>query len=394
MYRIKLFIFFAGMLISTLLSAQTNMTFEEVNTKSYSLYEKGNWKELLQFGDNAIGSGQDFILLRLRLGYAAYMLNNFSISIKHYEAVIKEDSYNATAHYYLFLCKKYLNHEALADRHAKYLSEEVLKNENLNAFALTDVGLEVSYKQTDIKARENSLYARLDLGTRLGLNIHMVNALGMYNQVVRESKLTAVVNNNNIQVNQKEYYNKTLINVSNKVQLKAIYHFLNTPFNNFVYSNHVGGLGLTYFNHYYDISADANIAKLTDSTYYQYNVKLGLYPLGNLNFYSFSTGILRTNSNTGTAFNIKQVIGFKLMKKTWVEVNGTFGEFNNLLENDALYVYNAIDKNTFKAGGTLYVTPTSNLVLTAGYTYEKRELYKTLLPFNQHSITGGLSWKL
>lgn len=394
MYRIKLFVFFAAILISTLLIAQSNMTFEVANTQSYSLYEKGNWRELLQFGDDALGCGQDFILLRLRIGYAAYMLNNFSKAIKHYEAVIKEDSYNATAHYYLFLCRKYLNQEALAARHAKYLSEDVLKKEKLKTFAFTEVGVEVSYKQTDINARENSLYACLDMGTRFGWNIHMINAVGMYNQVVREPKLTAILNNNNIQVNQKEFYNKTLINLSDKVQLKAIYHFLYTPFNNFTYSNHVVGLGLNYFNHYSDVSADANIAKLTDSTFYQYNVKLGLYPLGNLNLYSFSTGMVRSNTNTGTAFNFKQVIGFKLLKKTWVEVNGTFGAFNNLLESDALYVYNAIDQNTLKVGGTLYVTPVSNLVVTVGYTYEKRELYKTLLPFNQHSITGGLSWKL
>lgn len=69
------------------------------------------------------------------------------------------------------------------------------------------------------------------------------------------------------------------------------------------------------------------------------------------------------------------------------------GTFSNLLENDALYVYNAIDPNKFKGGVTSYITLTPNIIAQLGYTFEQRQLYNQSINYNQHSITGGISWK-
>ncbi|WP_204268173.1 hypothetical protein, partial [Escherichia coli] len=69
---------------------------DEVNTKSYALYEKSAWKELLLYGKEAITAKQDFKLLRLRLGYAAFMLGNYSEALNQYQQVLKNDSYNTT----------------------------------------------------------------------------------------------------------------------------------------------------------------------------------------------------------------------------------------------------------------------------------------------------------
>ena len=133
------------------------------------------------------------------------------------------------------------------------------------------------------------------------------------------------------------------------------------------------------------------LGKLSDSTIRQYNLQLGLYPLGNLNFYSFSTASLRQQGQS--AFNFRQVLGVKLIKNLWLEGNVTLGTFSNLLENDALYVYNAIDPNKIKGGVTSYITLTPNIIAQLGYTFEQRQLYNQSINYNQHSITGGISWK-
>ena len=123
----------------------------------------------------------------------------------------------------------------------------------------------------------------------------------------------------------------------------------------------------------------------------QYNLQVGLYPKGNLDLYSFSTAMVRQQE--GTAFNFKQVLGVKVLKNIWLEGNITLGDFHNLAENDALYVYNAIDPNKMKAGVTgIFLLP-GNTVFQLGYTYEQRQLFGTTTNFNQHSITGGLSWE-
>ena len=374
------------------LKAQNQFTYAAVDSQSYALYQKAAWKELLTYGKQAIQAGQDFLLLRLRLGYAAYMTGNYSESIKHYEAVLKQDAQNATAHYYIYWCRINLNQPEIAMAGARYIAEGAMDAKKLKKMAFTSGGVEVSFKQTDHVSRGNPLYASVSLGNRFSHNFHMEQSLVSYRQKITEPLLTAVNNNRNININQFEYYNRLLFNLGRHWQLKGAYHFLYTPFNNLEYYNHLGLAGVRYYGTYADFQADAVVGRLTDSTVQQYNLQLGLYPMGNLNLYSFSTAMVRGGNNSG--FNFREVLGVKLLKKAWLEANITAGEFRNLVENDALYVYNAIDLNKMKAGLTgIFLLP-NGLVAQLGYTYELRQLYGRTVTFNQHSITGGLKWKL
>ena len=349
---IPLFIF---LLLCNKSFAQQSNSYEEVNAKSYALYEKGEWTALLEYGKEYVATSPDFILLRLRMGYAAFMLGNFSEALKQYKAVMKKDSYNQSAQYYSWLCRKYLNQTELADVHVKYISKELLLEEKQSSFAVTKIGTEVSYKTTPLKSRGDGLYARLDLHTRLHPGINMYHAVALYNQTISESKLPAVINNYRIAINQKEYYNKTVVDLNKQWQVIGAYHYLYTPFNNFNYNNHIGLLGIKYNSYYFTVQADAIFGKMTDSSLQQYNGSLSLYPFGNLNLYSFSTASFR-NRNNQSAFNFKQVLGAKILKFLWLEGNATLGSFSNFFENDALYVYNAIDKNLYKAGATAYIS--------------------------------------
>ena len=110
--------------------AQNEISYDEADSTTYALYEKAAWKELLVYAKDAIAKGQDFPLLRLRLGYACVMLSNFSEALKQYDEVLKKDSYNAIALYYTWLCRNYLNQPELGAVSAKQLSAEVQRSEN------------------------------------------------------------------------------------------------------------------------------------------------------------------------------------------------------------------------------------------------------------------------
>lgn len=392
MHSIKKILFITAILFSLNAIAQSNLSYEDVNTKSYALYEKGSWKELLAFGKEAIQANHDFTLLRLRMGYAAFMLNNFSEAIKQYEYVLKNDSYNNTAHYYIWLSRKYLNQAELADAQVKYLSKEIIEQEKLKSFAFTGIGVEASFKSTDINIRGNTNYEKIQLKNRLKWGLNMHQAVSLFKQSV----LLPVTNGGSsivyTNIQQTEYYNKLIANLNSKWQLKTAFHATQTEVNNNVYQNRTILLGLKYFNHYFDIQLDGNFSKMFDSTLSQYNAQIGIYPLGNLKLYGFSTAILR-NRPSGSAFNFRQIIGAQLTKKIWLEGNVTLGPFQDLLENDALYLYNQLDKNLFKGGLITYISVTPKCTVELGYTLEQRELFKTKTTFNQHSITGGLTWK-
>ncbi len=373
-------------------TAQQSISYEEVNIKSYNLYEKGEWTTLLQYGKEYIAASPDFIMLRMRMGYAAFMLNNFSEALIQYDAVLKKDSYNETAHYYSFLCLKYLNQLELAGVHIKYLSKELLQKEKFTKYGVTKIGAELSYKNTQLTTRSDGFYIRLDLYTRLHPNINMYHAVALFNQTISEIKLKNITQNQSIGIKQKEYYNKTILNIGKKWQVVAAYHYLYTPFNNYIFNNNIGLLGIKYNSHYFTLQGDGIVGQVTDTTQLQYNATLSFYPKGNLNLYSISTASY-SSRNAKTAVNFKQVVGAKISNVLWLEGNTTLGSFSNFLENDALYVYNAIDKNLFKAGATVYISMDSKVIFHAGYTFEQRKLYNTITTFNQHSITGGLTCK-
>ncbi len=387
MQLLKKYSFIILILISVNSSAQRAFTYDEVNIKSYSLYEKGSWKELISYGNDAIANGQDFTLLRLRIGYAAFMIGNFSEAVKAYEKVLMNDSYNETAHYYLWLSRKYLNQSELADKHLAYLSAETLQKENQHKFAFTGVGIETSFKTTDLVGRGNTLYNMFQLQNRLGWNLHMSQALSFFNQIIQLPSTVAPT-----VINQLEYYHKLTLNLNTNWQLKAAYHYTNTPINAKVYQNHSGLLGIKYSSNYFEVQADGIYSKMYDSTISQFNFQVGYFPLGNQKLYGISTAIYR-NRTYGSGFNFKQVLGAQVAKKIWLEGNLTLGSFQDLYENDALYLYNAVDKNNYKAGIMSYITLGSKCILELGYTMEQRNLYLKTTTFNQNSITGGLKWK-
>jgi hypothetical protein len=387
MQQLKKILLVMLILFSLSAKAQIGNTYDEVNIKSYSLYEKGNWNELIIYGNNAIANGQDFTLLRLRIGYAAFMIGNFSESVKAYEKVLTNDSYNETAHYYLWLSRKYLNQPELADKHLAFLSKETIKKEKQNQLAFTGVGIETSYKTTDIVGRGNTLYNMIHLQNRFGWNWHMSQAFSMFNQSIQlPNTIGPTV------INQLEYYNKVTFNLNNQWQLKAAYHYTNTPINKTVYQNQSALIGIKYSSNYFDVQADGIYSKMYDSTISQFDFQVGYFPLGNQKLYGISTAIYRNRTN-GSGFNFKQVLGAQVAKKIWLEGNITLGSFQDLYENDALYLYNAVDKNNYKAGIMSYITLGSKCILELGYTMEQRNLYLKTTTFNQNSITGGLKWK-
>lgn len=372
------------------LRAQEVFTYSKSDSTSYALYQQQAWKELIQFGKASISGGQDFLLLRQRMGYAAFMLGRYSDAIQQYEQVLREDRYNQGAHTYLYWSRVNLNQPEMARAEIKYMAPADIPFLHKKASSIHAVGAEYSHKNTKLNERGNARYSRLLMSARLG-EVYMDQSVAFYKQIINEPLLTAVNNNDKIAINQAEYYNRIHINLNRHWQVKAAWHYLYTPFNNFKYNNNLLMAGIKYYSSYFDLQADAVFGKLTDTSQQQYNLQLGLYPLGNLKLYSFSTAMLR--QQPGSAFNFRQVLGIQVSPAIWLEGNITTGRFHNLVENDALYVYHAIDPNTAKAGITSYVM-LKHFLFQLGYTHEKRALYGTTTSFTQQSITGGFIWKL
>ena len=132
----------------------------------------------------------------------------------------------------------------------------------------------------------------------------------------------------------------------------------------------------------------AAFGNMTNKTYNQYDLTISTFPLGNTNLYTISRAAY------GDALTYSQVAGYRVAKPLWLEGNITLGRYNNLLENDALYVFNDIDSKRFKIGGSAYIAITPKSLLSFNYTFDQKLRYGTTGNyFNQHSLNTALSWK-
>ena len=392
MPKIKLILIL--LLIAFNSGAQDFNNFEEVNNTSYSLYTLEKWDELIQYGKKALENKQDFIYLRLRLGYAYIIKKNYSEAIVQYNKVLEFNRYNEIAHYYLWCSYTALNQEEFANQHIPYLNQEVKKSLALKKRTITSIGLESSFKTTDVTTRNDAIFNRISINSRLSWRINMNQSLIFYHQNIVEPKLTSVENNRNININQKEYHNALSLALNKKLELKASYHFIQTPFNNFTYTNHIGLVGVKLYSKYMNFQGSFLKGTLIDSKISQFNLQLEYFPYGNTNLYGSTTIIYRGLDSSANTF-VKQIMGFKLNKQAWIEGNFTLGEANRYFENDGLYAYNSIDPNMAKWGFNAYYFSGKHIKFQLGYTMEKRRLtlYNPQILFFQHSINGGITWK-
>jgi hypothetical protein len=369
-------------------NAQEVAAMAAADTKSLALYNAGQWKELMKFGKAEIAKGVDFPILRMRTGYAAFMIGNYSQSLLQYKKVLDTDANNAVALYYVYLNNLYLNNITQARYYAAKLPDETKESALIKKTKVSGVETEFSYKMPTDTTRKNGSYLRAGLNLQLGYRLELQQSVASYNQDLNEPRLLLVVNNRKIRLRQKEYYGKLIFAATGNITVLGGYHYLNTPFNNVVYNNSIGFAGIQYKTPYVHLKAMASFGKVTDTTYTQYDGTVTVYPLGNTKLYNI------TRAAYGDNFTLSNILGYGITKKLWLEGNITVGKFTSLLENDGLYVFNDIDQKQIKAGGSMYALLGKNLTLTLNYTFEHKLRYKTNnFYFYQHSINGGLSWK-
>jgi hypothetical protein len=392
----KYLLAFLFVVLASITKAQTITSHEQADSVSYAQYMAGNWQQLIITGKQAERAGFDSPILRLRVAYARFITGDYAGALKDYDVILKNDSYNQIGRYYAYLCHKYLNQELGASYNAAYLDSNQTKSEKISTYGLINTGIESGVKVNDNTYRGTAAYTRVYLTNRLGWRWQLEQSVAYFNQYISGSTvqipgapLIAVINSNNQQL---EYYGKVSYSLTENVQLLASYHYLNTTYQTITYTGNVGLAGLRYSGARFALQGDVNMGSLIGKHINQYNAAIMLYPMGNLNFYTVSRGSYVDQSGTGTVvFN--QTIGYRLLKNTWAETSGTFGDMNNYIDADGLYIYNAIDPTKLRVGQTIFQPIGKHLQVQLNYTYEQKQDDAHNSNYNQHSITAGLLWK-
>lgn len=369
--------------------AQAQPPVAQADAKSLELYNAANWKELMTYGKQQLENGVDFPLLRMRTGYAAYMLGNYSESLRQYKKVYDSDAENSTALYYVYLNHVYLNNRSAARYYVGLLPEEKRGDLEITDTKLSSFDAEYSSKFTGDTVRRPANYLRASVGAQLGYKLELTAGVASYGQKIFEPILRTAYGRPNITVNQKEFYVKAMFTPKGNLSLVGSYHLLNTRFNNVGTLNHIGSAGVNIVFPSTHIGLGVSIGQLASKRFKQFDGTFTWYPFGNTKFYTISRAAYADSSMVFT-----QIAGLGLGKKVWLEGSVTLGQYYSLVEKNGLYVYNDIDKKLFKAGGGVYALLSPKLMLNVNYAFEQKQRYIfTNYQFYQHTINTALSWK-
>ncbi len=367
--------------------AQNDLTITDSVT--YSLYYQGKWNELIKYGDAAIADNIDFKWLRQRLGYAWYMKGNYYNAMKHYEKAYAFDVTDKTTLLYLYYSGLNTGNSSYSRYFAEKFQDETKNYFKIKAFKPFDVfDAEFNYKSNDYFLRSAATYFRGGINSQFGYRLNLYQTYANFRQEVEYGT---------VQLKQNEYFALLTYTLTPKTYLSGGYHLINTYVNSESEQNIYHGnlfFGKIQQNiHCYDLSLSTSVYNNEFGNVFQAGTQFGVVLPGK--FYPYLKSSVYYMNDFGTGRMVfQQSAGAFVMKKLWAEANVTLGNQNNLTDANGLYFYNSYDPTIFRTGLSLFAYLNKNIILSTNYTYNKKEVTETLFQYNQHSITGGIIWKL
>lgn len=404
----KRLVFLFILLCSVSIYAQENKSIITADSITYKYYLEGDWGQLIATGEQALNQNIDFKTLRQRIGYAYFMKGDFYESRKHYEKALAFDNSDATTLLYLYYNGLNLGDMSYANYYASKLPLETRQYFKLKPFKIINsFDLEYNHK-TGYSNRFGPTYIRMGMNTQLGYKLNLYQSVSDFTQKTDSSS-----------IRQTDYFALMSWTVNSHLLFSAGYHYINTnvisrySYNEYSYGSHnsiirtrVTDTVSTYFPGHlffsklsysvnrFDFAVNGSVLKY-DSVYtQQYGIQAGVTLPGKANVYLKSSlyGLFDSNLNSRLIFS--QSAGALFFKKLWLEGDVVLGNQNYFADNNGLYVYNSLDPTTFKAGISLFWYLPKNITLYTNYTFDNKYISAENQKYAQHSITGGIIWKL
>ncbi|HRZ98504.1 MAG TPA: hypothetical protein P5084_13185 [Paludibacter sp.] len=382
----KLMILF--LLFSTAVYSQQTIDYKSIDSITWDYFQKYKWDELIKTGKEAIKNNIDFKYLRQRMGYAYFAKEDYYNAIKQYEKSLEFDSADELSHMYLYYAGLNTGNESMARYHAGKLSKEKRNELKIKIFRPIDaVDFEYNKKFNNNDLRSDPDYLRLGLNTQLGYRLNLYQSVSRYNQI---TELTTAIE-------QDEYFGLLSWNILSKTNLSIGYHYVNTKVNTETDSlKYPGNIWIGNINQSFsrlNVALFGSVFTNEFGTTTQLGTQIGVALPGKLKPY-LTSSVYNINEIDANRIVFSQKAGLFVFKKLWAEASVTLGNLNNYVDLNGLYFYNSLDQTTFRSGFSLFWYLNPHITVYSNYTYNKKLIIETLNNYNQHSITGGIVWKI
>lgn len=377
------------LLLFTVASAQ-DLSPELVEKQTYDSFVIQDYKTTIKLGALALKQGIDSYYLRYRLGISYFEKQNYEAAIPHLEMAKSLDSNDPILLEYLYYAYVYSNRNEKAtlltaifpdDLKAKLSSKPmffktiaveigVLKTSNFDDFKKANIKGTNNFAQGEFYSDVS--FANLLITNQLSPKFKLLNAISLVSntsnmlyQFTLPNKKTQLFtdNNNYLQWNSIAFYYLKGWNIGAGAGIYNSSYIsyivpppfpINTPFTRtktsntnysaslsikkrFQYLEPTIGISYTNLSHLKTISAEASL------TY---------FPFGNSKFYGNSKFAFVSNEFENNSI-YSQLLGLKLAKKVWIEVYGAYGNHQNYVSENGLFVFNTPNKINWYTGSNL-----------------------------------------
>lgn len=369
------------------LQGQEKKDFQYFNTLTYNQYLAKDWKNLIETGREAIHLGYDSYYMRMRMGIALYSKGKYMRSEKQFRQALNFDSGNPVPMEYLHYTMLFINREKEA------ISSYPIKKEDKTKF-FKNIYIESGYKASDDKALTRDIYYGL-MSLRHGFS-KRVTYFHAFQYLIRNFVEDISMNPGNgtqediFQTKQTEYYGALEVLAGKGFDITPAFHIQGVSANGYHWNNFALSLGLSQHIGIINIYANASYSKIDEKYQYQGSLGLTIYPLSNLNLYIDNFFTIQNESDNNHA-SIKQKIGGRVLKKTWLEGWYRYGDMRYFNEQNGFILFNSPNTMHYRIGGGI-VQGMGKHTLFLNIIKEYKEDYETGIDFSHLDLIIGINF--
>ena len=376
---------FTILLLSLLIPLYSQRSFQYYDSLTYALYEKGRYKEVVQYGNEALSSGYDYYYLRMRLGIAYYNLKQYDRAGGHFKKAMGFSSEKTGAEYFYYS----LIYSGRRDEARLFLCENQALLPDISAPCsplLAGAYAEGGYKKSSGEARNigdiRFFHAGLlhQPGPRWEIyhgysNIHQ--ELYSFDYVSNGNgsgpgpggPTDSVERRSDISLVQNEYYARIAYHAGSGLVFSPAFHYqgVSGMENNTAFSLRIEK-PIAFMRWH----ASAAFSSINDLDQQLYGLGVTLYPLGNTSFYVSATANSHIQEDENSMVYTGQA-GIQVVDGFWIDGMYGWGDIYNYADMHAFYLYNIPDVITSRMNISAIFRIARRHSLRAGYLLENKE---------------------
>ncbi|WP_190927995.1 bacterial transcriptional activator domain-containing protein [Hymenobacter armeniacus] len=378
----------------SLLSAQAQQLpdFNRLDSLTQALAAQYRWAALDSVGTAALRAGADYPALRRRLGQAALAREKPALALRHYGRALRENPLDTTARYGLALAYLDLNQSGAAARLAGRLPDSLRRPLHLMPFqAVTQVEAEAGGQYSRTVHRGDAGFFRLDVSSRLGSCLSLNQNVSYFGQTV-ELPDRRRPGGMLYPLRQVQYHALLAGQLAPRWRVLLGYNHLNSDLGLLVNrADNLGYASVAYARPYWTAQVGVYAGTLTDTARVQTDLRLAVYPFGNLRLYAYGrASVLRSNGRSYPHGVLGG--GGRLHRHVWLEAYAGLGLTPVLAELDGTYVYNLLDPVRERGGANLLILLSRPLALRLSYGAEHRRDSVDGRYYSLNSLSTAITW--